>query len=135
MHGRPVSLLLSAAVLAATLATSRALWLPRRWSSLSATTAAAVAPAEGVATAHVDPFTPAKCLSTEDVDAAVQRFSQLLQFRTVSSPLVPLHVVEPEQMRELHEWMPSAFPEVWGAMAVEEVRAASALHACPQMRR
>lgn len=49
-------------------------------------------------------------------------FSQFLQFRTVSSPFTPHHVVEPEEFQRLHAWLPRAYPEVWEAMEVEEVR-------------
>ncbi|KAG2439389.1 hypothetical protein HXX76_004746 [Chlamydomonas incerta] len=67
------------------------------------------------------PFAEQTCLVAQELDAAVERFSTFLQFRTVSSPLVPHHTVEPDEFRRLHDWMPTAFPEVWETLEVEEV--------------
>ncbi|PNW82050.1 hypothetical protein CHLRE_06g271700v5 [Chlamydomonas reinhardtii] len=77
--------------------------------------------AANVAHETASPFAEQTCLVAEELDAAVQRFSQFLQFRTVSSPLVPHHTVEPDEFRRLHDWMPTAFPEVWETLEVEEV--------------
>ncbi|KAG2445338.1 hypothetical protein HYH02_008803 [Chlamydomonas schloesseri] len=77
--------------------------------------------ASSIALETASPFAEQACLVAEELDAAVQRFSQFLQFRTVSSPLVPHHTVEPDEFRRLHEWMPTAFPEVWETLEVEEV--------------
>ncbi|EFJ52829.1 hypothetical protein VOLCADRAFT_86190 [Volvox carteri f. nagariensis] len=66
-------------------------------------------------------FSEQTCMTAEEASAAVNRFSKLLQFRTVSSPTVQHHVLEPGEFRRLHEWVAGAYPEVWKAMKVEEV--------------
>ncbi|GIL59796.1 hypothetical protein Vafri_14522, partial [Volvox africanus] len=66
-------------------------------------------------------FAEQTCMTADEATAAVNRFSQLLQFRTVSSPIVPDHVIEPSEFQRLHHWMPGAYPEVWDMMTVEEV--------------
>ncbi|KXZ52045.1 hypothetical protein GPECTOR_10g1068 [Gonium pectorale] len=71
-----------------------------------------------------DIFVPQSCMAPEEADQAVQRFSRLLQFRTVSNPGADHHVEEPEQFRRLHEWMAGAFPEAWETLEVEQVGSA-----------
>lgn len=60
-------------------------------------------------------------------DDAVQRFSQLLKFQTVSNDKAELHIPldSRQHFHDLLDYLPTAYPVVWSACKVEMVRGAA----------
>ena len=51
----------------------------------------------------------------------LRRFARMLQFQTVSSPDVALHVLLPEEFKKLDAHLRASFPLVWEKLIVEKV--------------
>mmetsp|Transcript_2492 Transcript_2492/g.4194 ORF Transcript_2492/g.4194 Transcript_2492/m.4194 type:complete len:520 (+) Transcript_2492:3-1562(+) len=61
------------------------------------------------------------CPTPAVLDAAVRRFSRLLQFQTVSDRDARLHVLHEDQFTKLHAFLAESYPEVHKALTVEQV--------------
>lgn len=63
------------------------------------------------------------------LDTAVQHFSEILQFHTVSNASHPLHA-DPVVWGLLDLWMRDAYPDVFSALSVEQVRSSNSPASC-----
>ena len=68
-----------------------------------------------------------QCKLADDV-AAVQRFSGILQFQTISDMHSETHVADPTQLIKLHSYLADSFPLVYSKLEVE--KASSWLDPC-----
>jgi hypothetical protein len=64
---------------------------------------------------------PLQC-EVADFDGAVRRFSEILQFRTVSDALAAGHTHAPGEFEKLNDWLAAAFPTIWERLTVEKAR-------------
>lgn len=63
------------------------------------------------------------------LDTAVQHFSEILQFHTVSNASHPLRA-DPVVWGLLDLWMRDAYPDVFSALSVEQVRSSNPTASC-----
>lgn len=64
------------------------------------------------------PFTPCQF---PNFDAAIDHFSKIIQFNTVSDSNMPHHVLHEEEFAKLNAYLPTAYPELWQQLKVEKV--------------
>jgi len=64
---------------------------------------------------------PLQC-EVSDFDGAVRRFSEILQFQTVSDALAAGHTHAPDEFDKLNGWLAASFPTVWERLTVEKAR-------------